>query len=512
MQSMIEEDIKEKTSISINFLFSLFITLIFGIVNLGYPVFIGLLFGPETIGNYSVLFFWGTLLNVPISNGLAIGISRFIAMEGEDSRLKIEGIGVKVTTYYIFGSLIVYPILGYFVFSLSIIELVIVISLLVNLAFHYLFRKSIQGQEKFKLLLKYELISFAFFIPLMILFGILPNYLNWTSINSNYYYLFIPIIGYHFVFNIWMLISRRKQVNFQSFFKLPTNTKQILFYAFLMTLGSLFTIGMSQVQIIISENYLLEKELGILSFWTSTIMIFSLFTIAVGSLLLPRMTNLSNAPDKQLLYSFVNKANWALTLLFAPLSTMLFVIIAKYPIILDVLTLNKFDMITYWLVFILLAFRVVNEIIMEPTVSFILTSEKRIKYYPFASFIHSISVILTWIFLIPNLDANYRIIGFVAGLAIGSILLSFMNLIYVLIITKKKIGSNIIAMFVNTILGAGAIILLQYWSSIVIVILSAIYALSALSYGIFLLIKMLKDRRYMFDHTNPIKLINETND
>ena len=485
------------SSIGKNFIFSLLITIILGLVNIAYPIFIGLLFGPETIGNYSVLFYWSTLLNIPISNGLAIGITRFIATREEKDYSSIETIGIRITIFYIFGAILIYPFIGYFIFSLNYVEISVVIFLLINLAFHYLLRKSMQGREKFGQLFKIEIISFIFFIPLMILFGIFPQIFHWHYISDNYYFLLIPIIGYHMIFNIWMLINKRNQIRLSGFFTFPPETKGIIFYGLIMTIGSLFSIGMSQVQVIVSETYLNNLELGIIGFWTSVLTMGTLFTIAIGNLLLPRISNLTKNTDKHLLFKFVKFTNWSLMLIFAPISIILFVIIARYPIILETLTLKKFNMLQYWLVIILLLIRVINMLLIEPTRSYILSSEKRVRFFPIASLLHAMSVVISWIFLMPI----YGIIGLAAGIAIGSFVFILVNSIYVLILSKAKIGLNIIGVIINSIIGTLAIILLENWNFNIIIIIISVYTVISIGFGIYLLIKILKNKKFEVDYT-----------
>jgi len=494
---MNEENNTVKKHIGVNFLFSMLISIILGLVNLGYPVLVGMLYGPELLGRFSVLFYWATLLNMPISNGLAIGITRFIAIKSKNDHLKIEGIGIKITLYYLFGLIIVYPLIGYFFFSLSIIEVVIVMFVLVNLAFHYLLRKSIQGKENFQYLLKIEVISFVIFIPFLVCITILPKLLSWNFVENYYYILFSPIIAYHFAFNCWLVINKRKQINLKSIFKLPSETKQILLFTLFMSLGALFSIGISQVQVIVSENYLTELELGVLGFWTPFLGIFGLLTISTGNLLLPRMTNLSKAEDEHILRSFVNIINWAFTLIFTSLAVLIFVIIAKYPVIMDVITLRKFNMDAFWLVVLLLGVREINFAINEPAMVYIRSSDKRVRFYPIVSSLHALVVIVSWIFLTPI----YGIIGFAIGIASGSVIYTIINLIFLLVISKKKIGSNIIGFITNIIIGVGAIVLLQFWSSVVIIILIAIYAAAAISYGIYLIMNVLRNNDYNKDYT-----------
>lgn len=493
---MNEKSTEIKKSIGKNFTYSFFITVIIGFVNILYPILIGLLYGPETIGNFSVLFYWSILLNIPISNGLAMGITRFIAANGKEDSIFFENLGARITFFYLLGVIIIYPIIGVTLFSLNAIEIIIVVILLINLSFHYLIRKSLQGQEKFHFLFKQELISFLVFIPIMVIFSILPHYIIWKKPIDTNYFLFLPLIFYHFLFNFLYIINRRKTITFENFFKFPAETKRILLYAFFIALGSFFSIGMSQIQIVVSNEYLNEIELGILSFWTAAIGIISIFTVSIGSLLLPRITNLK-AVDEYISKKFVNSVNWSLVLILAPFSTAIFVLFATYPHILDFITLYKYNMIDYWLVAILLCYKEINLLLLEPTMTSIFSSENKIRTYPITSFFSTISIILLWIFLTPI----YGIFGFAIGIAFGSVILVVLNLIYILIVTKKAIGSHIIIFLLNSLFGVGSILLLQIWHNYIFLIIWSIIALITLGYGINLLVKILRNKEFTVEYT-----------
>ena len=497
---MLGQDNKENKTLGKNFSFSLAITIIIGTVNMAYPILIGLLYGPEIIGNFSVLFYWSTLLNIPISNGLAMSITRYVAANDQKESFSLENLGIKISFLYLLGVIIIYPIIGLLFFSLEILEVVIILFLLINLAFHYLFRKIMQGQEKFRFLFYLELFSFVIFIPIMILLCILPYFLNWFNTSNPLFFLFLPVIIYHLLFNILFIISFREKISINKLFKFPPETKRILLFALFIALGALFSIGMSQIQIVVSNEYLNTIELGVLSFWTAAIAIINIFTVAIGSLLLPRTTNLKMIDDTTS-KKFINSMNWALTLIIAPLSSAIFVLFATYPIILDVITLYKFDMTKYWLIAILLCYKEVNLLIIEPTMALIFSSESKIRFYPIASFLSSISIVILWIFLTPL----YGVFGFALGIAAGSAVLVLINLIYILIVTKKIVGTHIIIFLTNSLFSIGSLFIVYFWHNFILLIVWLIISIIAAGFGINLLLKILKDEKFTIIHNNKNK-------
>ena len=488
---MLELDTK---SIGSNFIFSLFITVIIGLVNIVYPLVIGLVYGPETMGNFSVLFYWSTLLNIPISNGIAPAITRYIAASSTNNKETVENIGIKLSIYYIAGIILIYPIIGIFAFKLNVFEVLIVVGITIGLVVHYFYRNTLQGLEKFKTLLKMETISFLIFIPGMLCLGILPKVFEWTFLLDNYYFLFLPMLIFHIAFTIYILVIKRKKINFKSFFKLPNLTNKILLYALFVGLGGLFAFGMSKIQVIISDLFLDDFELGVLSFWDSAIAAITLLTVALGGLLLPRITNLQKFHKKQefLAEEFVNRILWYLTFIISSIAGLVFLLFGSFPKILDVLTLNKYNMETYWLVVILLCFKEINFLILTPAISYILSSDKFVKFNPISSFIYSITVIVTWILMVPKVG----IFGFPAGIAIGSLIHSLVILIFILIVSKKRIGLHIIPLLTIYALNLVSIILLSFINYIILLIIWGIITLVSIAFGLYKLIKLLKDSRF----------------
>ena len=493
-----------RKNIGSNFLFSFIVILIIGLVNIGYPLLIGLLYSAETMGNFSVLFNWAFFLAIPIANGIAPAISRFIAAKTGDETPQINKIGGKITIFYLVMAIIIFPLIGVFVFQLDIFDLLIVISMLIVIILHYLFRYSLQGQERFSRLFKLEIISFAIFLPFMVIFGVLPNILGWTGL-TGFHWLFFPVIVYHLAFDILYLFAETKMMDIKEIFSFPEITKKILLYALFVGIGSLFSLGVSQIQIIISDKFLTEFRVGVLGFWDSAIKPISLISVAIGAMTIPRITNLQKSKEEHDV-SFVNKINYGLTLLILPIFGLIFLIIAGYPNLFDHLGLTKYQTVIYWIIPIFLCFQVVNNLIATPTISYYSSSERKVIINPIISFAYSLIVIISWIILVPRWD----IWGFVSGIAIGSLVFSLAIQITALIITKRKIGMHVFVMLAFYILGGLSLILVNYISIIILLVLWSCITISSVVIGILLLIKVLKNRDYSITYEEQATKTDET--
>ena len=495
-------DVEKINSFGKNFLLSFGITLIIGIVNYAFPILIGLLYGPKILGDFSILFYYSTLISIPIANGVAPAISRYIAASfnsDTNQTQKFENIGSKLSADYLIIVVTIFSLLGFFLFNLNAYDIIIILILISFNVFHHIFRKSLQGQEKFQLLLKLEIVSFCVFVLFMAAFCILPYSLNWGYTNI-LYLLFLPVLMFHLAFNLINFISKIKLLNFKTFLKFPKITIKILRYAFLVGLGSIFGLGISQIQIIISDRFLNELELGVLSFWNSAMAPILLLSVTVTSILVPRLTRLLETKTN-LVNPFVNKLNFSISLIIYPIVGLIYLLIEFYPNILDYLTLYKFQMEIYWLVPILLSFQVVSNLLSSITISYFSSSEKRIIFNPITSFLYSCSIIISWILLVPK----YGILGFAGGMAIGGFFINFTLNIIALIITKGKIGLHIFVLIILNSVNVLCLIIYPLSSMKFGVIIWSIITVISLVIGSFITIKILKDKEYSYKNTNQIK-------
>lgn len=473
-----------------NFILSTFVVIIIGIVNIIYPILIGLMYLPETMGNFSVIISWVSFVSIPIINGIAPTTSRFIAANSNSKRNIIFTSGVKISIYYMLFALLLIPLIGIFVFSLSFFDILFILILLFGILFHYLFRHSLQGQEKFKELFIIEILSFIIFIISLLFFTILPYFLNWSSM-QNFYLLFIPILIYHLSFDVIFIIIHWKQFSLKGFFVFPDLIKNFLKYAALVGVGSFLNLGINQIQIIISDLHLSDFEVGELGFWNSAIASISLISIALSSIIVPRITKLLKN-NSNVEKPFVNSINWALILCILPIFGLLLILIGAYPGFLDKLTLSKYQMETYWLIPILLCFQIINSLLTAPTICYFSASENYVKYNSITSFIYSIFVIISWIILVPLIG----IFGFAAGLAIGAFVFGLSVQIIALVITKKQIGMHFIILNIIYILIGLSIFLLNYIPSIVLIIIWSIPILPSLFFGIKKIVGIVKNESY----------------
>ncbi|MHA1442396.1 MAG: hypothetical protein ACTSPK_11115 [Candidatus Heimdallarchaeota archaeon] len=498
-------EVENNKKIPFNLLFSFLIILIIGLVNFAYPIFIGLIYDAETMGGFSVLMNWAGFLSIPIANGIAPAVSRYIAANKKDEVPKFNKLGAKLSLFYLAFALVIYPIISLTLFSFTVLDMFIVIMLFLTFTFHYLFRYSLQGQEKFKHLFKIEIISFCIFIPFMVIFSLLPYLLHWENLTGNIF-LFLPVIVYHLAFDVIYVIIDRKNIQIKKLFSFPDVTKKILLYALLVGAGTLFSLGVSQIQIIISDKFVSDFDVGVLGFWDSAIKPIALISVALGAMTIPRITNLRFSKER---YDepFVNSLNFVLTLILYPLFGLIFILMGSYPQVLDILTNNNYNMSLNWLIPILLAFQILNNLLATPTISYYSSSEKKVIYNPIVSFIYSIIVIISWVILVPK----FGIFGFAGGIAIGSFFFSVILQVIALVVTKRKIGMHVFVLLGLYLVSAGAIVLLDYWSHILIISLWSAISVPLIGLGIYLVVKLLKRNEYNLDYFKPELMNDEEN-
>ena len=193
-------------------------------------------------------------------------------------------------------------------------------------------------------------------------------------------------------------------------------------------------------------------------------------------------------------------------MLILPIFGLIFLIITGYPNLFDHLGLTKYQTAIYWIIPIFLCFQVVNNLIATPTISYYSSSERKVIINPIISFAYSLIVIVSWIILVPRWD----IWGFVSGIAIGSLVFSLAIQITALILTKRKIGMHVFIMLAFYVLGGISLILLNYMSNIILLVLWSCITISSLIIGILLIIKVLKNRDYSTTYDKQATTTDET--
>jgi len=501
---MINEE-KKRNTIGKNFIISAAITIIIGLVNMVYPLVVGLVYTPELYGSFTILLYYAAVFSIPIQNGISPAISRFLAASDPEEEKSLENVGIKLSSIYLVLLCLVFPFLAFFVFNLSVSGFFIILILIISIIFHYLFRNSLQGKEKYNFLLKVESIAFAVFLVFAVIFGIFPEALNW-SILSNQYIFCIPIIVYHLVFDCVFLILRFNDFKTIKFLKFPSVTKKILIYALLVGTGSLLGIGLSKIQILIADPLLSKTETGVLSFWNTATAPFSLISITLSAILVPRISNINKFKEK-LANPFINKALWALSLTLIPIIGLLFLLIANYPNALDVLTFDKYNTIKYWPIIILLCFQATTSLLNAPITAYFASFEKKVVFNLAISLVNSISIIISWVYLVPILG----IFGFAGGIAIGGLVSSTISMIVSLILSKGKIGSHIAFLLPIYGLLAVLILVLEKWLLISIIVWSVL-SIPLLVIGIRSFVLILKEKDYSQRYSSETINLGSTND
>ncbi|MHA1354546.1 MAG: hypothetical protein ACTSR1_05170, partial [Candidatus Heimdallarchaeota archaeon] len=270
--------------------------------------------------------------------------------------------------------------------------------------------------------------------------------------------------------------------------------------------GSLLGLGLSKIQIIISDSYLSDYETGVLSFWNNAAAPFSLVAITLSAILVPRISNINKFKEK-LANPFINKALWALSLTLIPLIGLFFLLIAKYPNVLDVLTFGKYNTVKYWPIIILLCFQATTSLLNSPITAYFASFEKKVIFNLTTSLINSTSIIVSWILLVPVLG----IFGFAGGIAIGGLIGSTISMIIALILSKGKIGSHMA--FLLPIYGLLAILILVLEQYLLIsIIVWSVVTIPLLVIGIRSFVLILKEKGYSQRYNSESIISNNTND
>jgi len=422
------------TNVMKNSIYSILITVITGCVNTVYPLIVGIIFGAEIIGDFSFLFSWIILISIPIVNGITPSIARFIAANSKVMSKKIEGDGLKYTIFYLIIVSFTFPFFS-LIFDLKVFEIMIIILSITFYSIHSVFRKSMQGEERFRTLFKYELASFLFFIPFSILSILLKMFiLNYNAV----FILLLPILFFNFIFDIFFIKTIIANLFFWKLNILHLR-KRILSYAMFVGLGSLFSLGLSQSQIIISDLYLSREEVGILGFWSSAMSPIVLLYVALSSMLISRVTNLKRN-DHRVSLEFISTLNWSIHLLFLPFFGIIILIVAFFPQILDYLTFNRFNMVLNWPIFVYFLIGYLSNFLTSPSVSLLSSSEKLVHFNPFLAFFRTVVVLLFWIFSVPK----FGMIGFALGFSFGGVFYYIVVHIVVFFISNKKVGKELL--------------------------------------------------------------------
>lgn len=482
----------ENINIANNFVYSIITTLVTGIVNVVYPLIIGIIFDSSIMGRFSILFSWVALLAIPISNGIAPAITRFTAAENKNKSKQVLKTGIQTTLIYGILVLTIFPVIGLLVLDMKIIDLILIIGLILSTIFHYVFRRYLQGLEQFKKLMKIEIASFfAAFVPTVI--SVILVMFNKTESEFLINWLLSPIMFFHIIFLIFIFFTCFKGIRMPKLLKWNKNyVKPIVRYSFLVGVGSLFGLGTSRLQIIVSDFHLSKSDVGLLSFWYFAVTPISLLSIALGSMLVARITNLLKQ-KKELAKKFVYSLNWILVLIILPLASIFMIIVSIYPQILDVITFSNYQMVYYWPIFVLFLSQVINSLLATPTLALFSSSEKMVRFLPIASFCYSISVIISWFIFVPK----YSIYGFAISTAIGGFVFYTTIHLFEFAVISRKFGFHSLVNVAVSVLTLLVLILInEYDFDLTILTVSIIVYIPVIALGVIKLIKTIKTEEY----------------
>jgi O-antigen/teichoic acid export membrane protein len=426
----------ESSDLRTNMTLSLLITFISGLATTIYPIFIGMLYSSTLMGQFAILYSWVTFLSIPIANGIAPAIMRFIAVSSDESAGGLEELGFQISVIYFLSVFICLIPLNIVVFHFNLAQIFFMLILLFMVKTHFIFKKSLQGREFFQELFRIEVISFILFIFGTILFlFVLPiddGPLGW--------YLLIPMIIYHLAFNSIYIIPKVRMLEFNILELKIFNYdwESILKYSAFIGFGSLLGLGLSQIQIILSDLYFSDYEVGVLGFWKYVVAALGFIPVAILSLLIVRISNLRKVKS-ELAFEFVNSINWSISMIVVPLFGLIVLLSSFYPSLIDILTFSKYQMSIYWPIFVFLLFQAIGSILNTPTLSYTHSSQKYVRIDTFSTIIYSTITVISWIIFVPL----FQIFGFALGIAVGSLSNQIVLQISVMKITNKAIGSQL---------------------------------------------------------------------
>jgi len=482
----------ENINITHNFVYSIIVTLISGLVNTVYPLIIGLVFDSSTMGKFSILFSWVALLAIPISNGIAPSVTRFTAAENKNKSKQILKTGIQIAIIY--GILIgaIFPIIGSLFFDMLFSDLILIIGLILSTIFHFIFRRYLQGLEKFKKLVKIEIISFfTAFVPIMI--SVVVVMVNKPNNAFLIHWLLSPILLFHIVFLVVTFFVCFKVIRKPKLLKWDKNfVKPILKYSIMVGVGSLFGLGTSRLQIIISDLYLSKSDVGLLSFWYYAVTPITLLSVALSPMLVARITNLLKQKE-ELAKTFVKSLNWVFGLILLPITSILMIVVSIYPQILDTLTFSNYQMVYYWPIFVLFLSQAINSLLSIPTLALFASSEKMVRFNPIASFCYFSSIIISWFIFVPK----FSVFGFAISTAIGGFVFYSTIQIFEFIFVSKKFGYHTLVNVAVSVLTLSFLLLIYNNNfDFIFLIVSVILYIPLIVLGLIKIIKTMKTEEY----------------
>ncbi|MFX0152555.1 MAG: hypothetical protein ACFFAJ_17335, partial [Candidatus Hodarchaeota archaeon] len=399
-------------------------TVFIGILNVFYPIAIGFLFSLEYIAILALILSWTQILSIPVSNGIAPASLQHIASKNKVERDIVQSSSVYLAVSWIILFTFIFPLTFHQFHRLSSINLSLIISNTAISSFHVLFRMMLQGKELFQTVAVFEGISLGITISCFSILYLM--YLSNLFFDISVF-LLIPVLLNHvsFVFlalkNLGLSIFNYKTISRIWSYKL-------LKFAFFVGSGSIVSIGLSNLQIIIANQISDLVTLGIFSFWNYITLPFEIIAIALGSLLLARVSNLSKS-SKDDAMNFVVSLNKGFSELIIPLSLILIFFMFYFSFVFDVLTFDRYLAYYYWPIILMFFLRVLINIMIIPASTFI--TAFKVKFNSIIAILMFITTVLTWIFFVKILDLFVLPLGilnaFIAVMLFGQFVLSYYN-------------------------------------------------------------------------------------
>ena len=324
----LKAEISKSPSLVNNFYFSIIFSVINGIVNVIYPLFIGIYLGPVNYSSFAILLAIINLFILLNESVLLPSSIRFVSSANIDTRNEIYSsnwiiyFSLLITAFILFS-------LTQTIFSLStFIQYFIFCILLIFITLHRYLRSVFQGLELYRHLDTLEIISLI--LGLLSLILILVTKVNsWES-------FFYPLIVYQLTFTLLSVFSYNV-LRFKPIVDIPI-IKKILRYGFFVGLGSLFSLGLTQYQIIFTSSKFSKLNTGQVAFWSYLVFPFTIFILSLTNAIFPRMVKLSQIDQLKVFH------------IFTRITKYLIIISMSIVILLNLVILNVYNLKIHFLI------------------------------------------------------------------------------------------------------------------------------------------------------------------
>lgn len=318
----LKAEISKSPSLVNNFYFSIILSVINGLVNVIYPLFIGIYLGPVNYSSFAYLLAIINLFILLNESVLLPSSIRFVSGAKIDTKNEIYSsnwiiyFSLLITAFIIFS-------LGQSIFFLSsLIEYFIFGLLLFFITLHRYLRSIFQGLELYRHLDTIEILSLTIGLVSMVLIFV-SKFTSWES-------LFFPLIVYHLTFLLLSIFSYNV-LKFKPTFEIAF-VRKILRYGFFVGLGSLFSLGLNQYQIIFTSNEFSKLNTGQVAFWSYFVFPFTIFILSLTNAIFPRMVKLSQFDQAKVFEIFTKITKYLIIISIAIVILLNLVILNVYSL------------------------------------------------------------------------------------------------------------------------------------------------------------------------------------